>query len=303
MDLASVERLLPSLERLNTRVALISGGEPLLNPEWAEIARLLRRRGLKLWLLTSGLSLAKHVREVADLFDAVTVSLDGTVRATYAAIRGLDAFEKVCEGIRTAVEAGAPVGLRVTLQRRNYREMPAFVELAKRLGAYNISFLAVDVSNPHAFGRTDSFVTDAALQPDDLPLFETALLEFERKYAEDFRTGFIAESPRKLRRIHDYFRAVQGRGPFPPVRCNAPEFSAVIGADGRLQPCFFIPGPNEGPPQSDCIGDLNSGPMMALRGAIREGRRRECLTCVCSLWRDLDSVEESILPQAVVQRA
>ena len=75
-------------------------------------------------LLTSGLSLAKHASRASQLFDAITVSLDGTIQPTYAAIRGLDAFDKVCEGIRAAVAAGSKVGLRVTLQRANYRELP-----------------------------------------------------------------------------------------------------------------------------------------------------------------------------------
>ena len=50
-----------------------------------------------------GLSLAKHARAPRRLFESITVSLDGTCAATYAAIRGLDAFDKVCEGIRAAV--------------------------------------------------------------------------------------------------------------------------------------------------------------------------------------------------------
>src|SRR5580692_3671874 len=101
MDLGLVSSLLPSFTRLRTEVALLSGGEPLLNPEWAAIAQLLRSHGLKVWLLTSGLSLAKHARRAAELFDAITVSLDGTDAGTYAAIRGLDAFHKVCGGILT----------------------------------------------------------------------------------------------------------------------------------------------------------------------------------------------------------
>src|SRR5215472_13335023 len=75
MSLAAVRRLLPDLARLHTEVALISGGEPLLNPEWPEIAALLRAHDLRLWLLTSGLSLAKHARRAAALFEAITVSL------------------------------------------------------------------------------------------------------------------------------------------------------------------------------------------------------------------------------------
>ena len=114
MTLDSVTRLLPSLLKLQTRMVLISGGEPLINPEWAEIAQLLGGNGLRLWLLTSGLSLVKHARRAAQLFDAITVSLDGTDPETYAAIRGLDAFHKVCEGIQAVAALGSRPGIRKT---------------------------------------------------------------------------------------------------------------------------------------------------------------------------------------------
>ena len=76
LSLGAVTRLLPDLADLGTQVVLMSGGEPLLNPEWPLIAELLKSRGLQVWLLTSGLSLAKHANRVAELFDSVTVSLD-----------------------------------------------------------------------------------------------------------------------------------------------------------------------------------------------------------------------------------
>lgn len=288
LDLEAARRLLPSLARLQTRVALISGGEPLLNPEWRAIAELLREAGLTLWLLTSGLSLAKHVRHVARLFQAVTVSLDGCDGATYAAIRGLDAFEAVCAGVRAAAAAGLPVGVRVTVQRANYRQLRELVGLAHRLGAHQISFFAVDVANPHAFARRDDFAHGLALEPQDLPGFARVLDELERDCAGDLRSGFIAESPRRLRRMLDYFAAVCGAGAFPPVRCNVTEFSAVIGADARLSPCFFIPGPAPlaEPAGLDLEAALNSPRMTALRHDIRRGARPECARCVCSLWRE-----------------
>jgi radical SAM protein with 4Fe4S-binding SPASM domain len=75
-------------------------------------------------------------------------------------------------------------------------------------------------------------------------------------------------------------------GPYPPVRCNAPEFSAVIGATGRVQPCFFISGPPHTLVRRDFGQVLNDDAMVTLRKDIREGRRAECATCVCSMWRD-----------------
>jgi MoaA/NifB/PqqE/SkfB family radical SAM enzyme len=301
MSFEAVQRLLPSLGQLQTHVALLSGGEPLLNPDWERIALALREAGLKVWLLTSGLSLAKHARRAAEVFDAITVSLDGTDRPTYQAIRGLDAFDKVCEGIRAAARHGVAPGVRVTVQRANFRQLPAFVSLAKELGARQVSFLAVDVANPHAFGRTEGFVSDLALLPEELFVLNELLGTMERDCAADFRSGFIAESPAKLRRVLQYFGALHGKSPYPLVRCNAPEFSAVIGASGHVQPCFFISGPAEAtlqgnePSFDNFSGALNGEGMRALRGSIRAGARAECKTCVCSMWRDANNLASSIL--------
>ncbi len=225
-------------------------------------------------------------KRAAELFDSITVSLDGTNAGTYAAIRGVDAFHKVCEGIRAVAVAGVQTSVRVTLQRANYRELPRFVSLAHELGAAQVSFLAVDVGNAQAFARRDEVAPGLALRADDIPVLDALLDELERNHAADFATRFIAESPAKLRRIRDYFAALLGLGEFPAVRCNAPEFSAVVGADGRVAPCFFIRSARGEPRAPDLVASLASEPARALRAEIRAGERAECAKCVCSMWRD-----------------
>ena len=286
MTVASVERILPSLGTLGTRVVLISGGEPFLHHQWAEIAQLLRSQGLAVWLLTSGLSLAKHARQAAQLFESITVSLDGADRDTYAKVRGLDAFDRVCLGIRAAVELQVLTTIRVTVQRSNFRQLPRIVDLAKRLGAKQISFLAADVSTANAFGRVAIPTDTLSLTPEDLPQFELILANMMKSNAADFTSGFIAESPSKLLRLLQYYSAVNGRGDFPAVRCNAPEFSCVVEADGKVRPCFFISGTDAISQDGSLDDTLNSAGMTALRASIRAGERSECKTCVCSMWRD-----------------
>jgi MoaA/NifB/PqqE/SkfB family radical SAM enzyme len=290
-SLASVLALLPELEALGTRTVLFSGGEPLLNPEWMAMAEVLRERGISVWLLTSGLSLAKHAARVAQSFEAVTVSLDGTCAATYEAIRGLDAFDKVCEGVRRVASEGKPVSLRVTVQRANYLELPRFVTLARELGAAQVSFLAVDQSNPHAFARRGDVQLPLALDAADLPRLDALLERMEAEFALEFRRRFIAESPARLRALRDYFAALLGLGEFPAVRCNAPEFSAVIDASGHVAPCFFIPGPAGEPSDMGLAAALASPAMTALRLSIRAGERAECRRCVCPKWREEGSLD------------
>jgi MoaA/NifB/PqqE/SkfB family radical SAM enzyme len=293
LSLDDVKKMLPEFSALGVRDVLISGGEPLLNREWSSIAQLLHDAGFDLWLLTSGLSLAKSAGVVAPYFQSVPVSHAGACAGTYAANRGVDAFDRVCDGIRAAAAAGIPTGLRVTLQKGNFRELSEFVSLARELDAFRISFLAVDVSNPHAFAREHGSAPDLALAADELAEFEACLDALEVRHAEAFKSGFIAESPARLRRIGAYFAALQGLAPFPPVRCNAPEFSCVIGADGGVSPCFFIPGPSAGPRAPKLEAAVSSNAMRELRATIRSGGRPECVTCVCSMWRDPDSLADA----------
>ncbi len=289
MPLERVRALAPELRRLGARAVLLSGGEPLLHPDWAQAAATLREAGLRVWLLTAGLSLIKHAARAAELCQRITVSLDAATPEAYRLIRGVDAFEAVCEGVRAAVGQGAWVSLRCTVQRANYEQLPAIVRLAQELGVRQISFLPVDVSTHAAFARQEDFERELALRPADLPRFRAVLDALEREFAPELACGFVAESPHKLRRLERYFAALNSDGPFPAVRCNAPRFSAVIGADAEgLQPCYFI----SGPARSSLIADglslptaLNTPEFIALRRAIRQGRRPECERCVCSMWR------------------
>jgi hypothetical protein len=114
----------------------------------------------------------------------------------------------------------------------------------------------------------------------------SALEQFFHSHAADFRSGFIAESPAKMRRLLQYSRALHGLAPFPAVHCNAPEFSAVVESRGAVRPCFFIPGPAAAGHDPSLPEAVNSPGMRELRHAIRDGRREECGRCVCSMWRD-----------------
>jgi MoaA/NifB/PqqE/SkfB family radical SAM enzyme len=291
LSLEQLEALLPELHKLGTREVLISGGEPLLHPEWPLIADRLRAQGLHLWLLTAGLALAKHATAASERFERITVSLDGADRQSYAAIRGVDAFDPVCAGIRAAVRAGATVNLRVTVQRGNFRLLPQFVALARKLEVSSISFLAADVANTAAFGREQEQAGDShiALSSEELVAFAAVLGELERTEAPAFASRFIEESPLKLRRLHSYYAALAGQGDFPAVRCNAPEFSAVVQADGQVRPCFFIPGP-PALPDASLSAALNAPMMRLLRDNIANGHRAECLRCVCAKWRESEAV-------------
>jgi MoaA/NifB/PqqE/SkfB family radical SAM enzyme len=282
MTMERAETLSGELDKLQTRWVLLSGGEPLLHPQWNEIAQALSGGKRQLWLLTAGLALKKYADIAADLCQKITVSLDGATAESYQSIRGVDAFNEVCAGIRALVERNKEVSIRCTIQRRNYRQLPALVELAHTLGVRQISFLTIDVLTHVAFARQQEIINDLALEPNDLPLLDRVLSDLFVQFKDDFESSFIAESPAKLQRMRQYFAALHDLAEFPPIRCNAPRFSAVFTADGMLQPCYFIS------PQGK--HDLNDSDMLSLRHDIRSGLRKECKTCVCSMYRRPSSI-------------
>jgi MoaA/NifB/PqqE/SkfB family radical SAM enzyme len=246
--------------------------------------------------------------------DEVIVSLDGGTATTYEAIRGVDGFDLIVDGIREVRTGGIPVATRTTVQRANYREIPQIIEAAKAADVNRISFLTVDVSNVYAFGPRfahDQALAIAnmgpgappehgpmatALTPDDVRELALVLDEVETRFAGDFASGRIAESPAKLRRMVDYFSAINGQGEFPRVRCNSPHISTVIEVDGTLRPCYFLPAYGKlaavnGTPGGEAGSSLKEGinvnvkEALALRHAYRSGQRPECARCVCPLYK------------------
>jgi hypothetical protein len=133
-----------------------------------------------------------------------------------------------------------------------------------------------------------------ALSAEDLEVFRAVLDRVEEEFAALFAAGFILDSPSRLRALHQYFAALLGRAPVPPVRCNVSRYSAVIEVDGRLRPCFFLPAyggsgrsadMEHSPPGAGLAAALNRPESRAFRAAIRRGARPECGRCVCPLYR------------------
>ncbi len=288
-----VRRLARELPRFGARYILLSGGEPLQHPQWESIAAMFREKGMRVAMVTSGILLSKHAAAVASCLNEIYVSLDGATPASYKAIRGVDGFGRIKEGVE---ELGGkiPITIRTTVQRLNYAEIPALIRLSRAWGATRHSFLAVDVSTHAAFARTPEFDRSMALKEENLEHFARVLDETERDFDEEFRRGYIAESPDKLRLLHGYFSALLGLQEFPRVRCNAPRFSAVIETDGSVKPCFFLPRA-AGLADSPLPAALNVPSFRDLRRQQRLGVRPECTRCVCPAYKGArDLVEEAV---------
>lgn len=272
-----------SLPTLGTRVVLFSGGEPLLRPDVFEAAALFARQGIALHLHTSGVLLDRCAPDVARLFRHVIVSLDSADEAGYRAIRGIAALRIVEQGVARlrGISPDLPVTARATLHRLNFRELPDLIEHAKAMSFDSISFLAADLTST-AFGRREARDHgNLALTPEDIAEFGEVVERTISERADDFASGFVAESPDKLRRLPRYYAAAAGLGAFPPVQCNAPYMSVVIEADGSVRPCFFHE--PVGSIRHASLDTIVRRQLPAFRAALSMPDDPVCRRCVCSM--------------------
>lgn len=111
-------------------VALM-GGEPLLRPDFWQIAGLIRELGMELSVITNGTiapgDTFARLRELDPR--AVAVSIDAATPAIHDRIRGHNgAWAKTWEFIRNAKAKGLPVSVITTLHKLNLGQLPKIRE-------------------------------------------------------------------------------------------------------------------------------------------------------------------------------
>ena len=287
IDLQWLERQRPSIERLGVKQVVLTGGEPLLHSKFKDLCVLLKKCGVQITLLTTGLLLAKRAESIAESVDEVIVSLDGPEDVHDQIRRVKGAFRLVRDGILAMRQhrPEMPVHARTTIQKANHRLLRQTVNAAHFLCFDSISFLAADVTST-AFNRElvwpGEQLRQVALTRAEVQELEEEIEELSSENAVDFETRFILESHEKLRAIPRRFREQLGDfAPRAPL-CNAPWVSAVVEVDGGLRPCFF----------HRKIGDASAIPLenaingeaaMEFRNSLDVENNPTCQNCVCSL--------------------
>jgi MoaA/NifB/PqqE/SkfB family radical SAM enzyme len=278
---------LADLRRLRVQRVVLSGGEALMHSNLWLLCAMLKEVASKITLLSTGLLLETHADNVVKWCDEVIVSVDGS-RAVHDEIRRIpNAFDRMARGVAALRERvpGFAVGGRSVLQRHNFRDLPNIVDAAHDIGLDHISFMAVDVSSS-AFNRPVAWeeprVQEVALSAEETAEFSALVEDTIVRYAADFRSGFIAENPDKLRRLPQYFAALNGLAEYPRTVCNAPWVSTVVEADGDVRPCFFH-APLGNIHQRPLEAILNAPESVAFRRNLDVQRDPICRACVCTL--------------------
>ena len=157
-------QLIDDLAAFHVPVILFSGGEPLMRKDFFTLASAARQKGIRPTLSTNGTLItpekAKKIKEIGVGY--VGISIDG-MQETNDHFRGVPgAFERALAGIRNCRAVDQRVGLRFTINRSNFREISAVLDLMEQENIDRVCFYHLVYS-----GRGE------AIKKDDLTAEET----------------------------------------------------------------------------------------------------------------------------------
>ncbi|MBI3178182.1 MAG: radical SAM protein, partial [Deltaproteobacteria bacterium] len=219
----AIEELYTSAKRAGFIGLSIWGGEPLVHPDFARIARHAHELGLITNMVTNGFLLRKKLDAVASHIDRVSISLDhpSDRHDEIRGIRGL--FAEIVAGTRAlrARDPEKPIVYVVTLQKANV-DLPTLRQLAELMADLGV----LGVFN----GLREEAATAGG---------EAALSRFAPSQAE-LREAFLLLGDLKRRgypilNSHTHMSMMQS-GP-PEYRCHWPKFMLPVEANGDVVDC------------------------------------------------------------------
>lgn len=165
LDIDWLRRAVAEAKPLGLQHAKLTGGEPMLHPQFIEVVDFLSAEGLGLNIETNGTlidaKLALHLKDHTRL-EHIAVSIDGPTAQIHDPFRGVEgSFAAATRGFQHLTEAGFHPQLIMSLHQGNVQYVKDVVSLAVKLGAGSVKFNPVTHtgrgSTMHERGETLGF--------------------------------------------------------------------------------------------------------------------------------------------------
>lgn len=198
---------------------LITGGEPLLRPDFPAIYRHAKERGLLVTVFSNGTLISEeHLQLFADLPPLeIEISLYGSTARTYEEVtRVPGSYARCMRGIKSLLDGGVKVNLKTILMTVNRHELHAMEEIAK---AFGVRF---------RFDAAISPCIDGERTPLALRVSPEEAIEIEFSDSEK-----VARWKRYFEKAKDHFLTDDLYG------CGAGVTGFHIDPKGFLQPCIM----------------------------------------------------------------
>lgn len=182
--------VMDDLKSFKVPALILSGGEPLLRPDFFDIAARSKALGFYTALSSNGTLIDEAMcRRIAGAdFHYVGVSLDG-LGATHDKFRRMDgAFDLSLAGIRLCRDAGMKVGVRFTLTQDNFADLPGLLQLVEDEGIDRFYFSHLNYAGRGNKNRKDDAQHQMTRAAMDL-LFDTCWNHQQKGLQKEFTTG------------------------------------------------------------------------------------------------------------------
>jgi MoaA/NifB/PqqE/SkfB family radical SAM enzyme len=137
LTLEEIQRLADEARALGTRRWSISGGEPMLRPDFSEIFDCLTRKSVGYSLNTNGTFITPEIAKLLTRQGRKMIALYGATAEVYDAVtRHSGGFERVMQGFAYLREAGAGFIVQLVPMRANWHQWKQMQELAQSLSPH-----------------------------------------------------------------------------------------------------------------------------------------------------------------------
>lgn len=118
---------------------LITGGEPLLHPDFRKVNEFVKDLALRKILFTNGVILNDEILKKLNV-EEIQISIDGAKKG-HEILRGKDTFDRAITALKKAIDCGFDVSVATVIHKGNLQE---FDELENILKTFNIKSWTVD---------------------------------------------------------------------------------------------------------------------------------------------------------------
>lgn len=131
---------LREIVRLKIPYVALSGGEPLLHPNFFEICEFLSKNNISIKIETNGEFIdEKKAKEFARLgFRSVQISLDGATSETHERLRERGNWSKAVTACKLLIKEGVNTEIVFVPTKFNIHEIEKVIDIAYSLGVYGV---------------------------------------------------------------------------------------------------------------------------------------------------------------------
>ena len=226
--------VLEALARVGCKRVGLLGGEPLLFPEWPDVARHARAQGMAVEMITSAVGFGPNTAEqmVNAELASVTVSVDGTEAVHNSQRRVSDGFEQALDAIRRMDAAGLRVGVNTQVNRRS---LPTLEALAETLAEAGVMGWQLQLTMPRGRAAEGH---EIALSPEEMP---EVLKVLRRLSTRKKLRPFITDNIGYMTRDDPVLRTPLGVSSRCWLGCFAGLRIAGIASSGDVKGCLALP--------------------------------------------------------------